>query len=148
MSVGSDTVKLVSTALDGGDGFTPLSEQEKLYSFAAAHKIPNLVCLGLRKCGIKPIEKFEQASLTGLYGCAVQEAALDEIGRAFTSRGIHYLPLKGSELRKLYPSDDLRTCGDLDILIEDGADRFLPEIASETGLEFKDDSGVEVTFVK
>jgi hypothetical protein len=47
--------------------------------------------------------------------------ALDELTRAFTSRGVRFVVLKGADFaRSLYPDAALRPMGDLDVLVASG----------------------------
>lgn len=56
-----------------------------------------------------------------LYGAvvgAVQRcAAFEELSRALSRRGIPHMPVKGYYLRQLYPAPEVRTFGDIDVLI-------------------------------
>ena len=49
---------------------------------------------------------------------AKQENVTKELCDLFEANGIDYLPLKGCILRSLYPSPELRSMGDIDILIK------------------------------
>ena len=49
---------------------------------------------------------------------AYQEMELDSLCYLFTSNGFDVLALKGSCIRKLYPQPDMRTMGDIDLLVK------------------------------
>lgn len=51
------------------------------------------------------------------YSYANGRAVMGQIGNAFQEAGIPYLPFKGEILRRYYPDPELRTMGDLDILV-------------------------------
>ena len=56
-----------------------------------------------------------------LYGAVLvsmrQIDAFNRLCRIFCENEIDYMPLKGCVLKELYPSDELRSMGDIDILI-------------------------------
>lgn len=56
-----------------------------------------------------------------LYGAIVgnlnRRVDFETLSKEFTVRGIAHMPVKGYYLRKLYPVPELRTFGDIDLLI-------------------------------
>ena len=70
----------------------------------------------------------------------LQMEQVDRVCQAFEKKGIQYMPVKGSLMKKLYPSHELRTMGDADILIQESQYPQIREIMIELGYEEKIDS--------
>ncbi len=86
-----------------------------------SHSMSTLVYTGAVNCGIDPEEPAMQR-LFSLYCKALlqSEGQLRQLKRlyaAFDEAHIDYMPLKGSKMKALYPSPELRLMGDADILI-------------------------------
>ena len=76
---------------------------------------------GAYNCGIPLDSELMQQYQTKYVRCMVrserQMRAAEKIYRAFEENGIDYMPLKGANIKKLYPQPELRLMGDADILI-------------------------------
>lgn len=88
------------------------------------HSLTTLCYDGAVRCGIPKTEPVMHQLFVG-YCKALQtsEGQLRQIGKickAFDENGIDYMPLKGSNMKHLYPAPELRTMGDADILIRVG----------------------------
>lgn len=62
-------------------------------------------------------ERFMTRAATYIAHSADQEDSLAAIFSTFEAEGIHYMPLKGTLLKSMYPSPEMRPMGDADILI-------------------------------
>ena len=60
--------------------------------------------------------KLFQKILSVIYIDQLQMAEMQELLNIFEREGIYCIPLKGSRTKSLYPSSELRTMGDLDLL--------------------------------
>lgn len=58
---------------------------------------------------------------------------LEEISQFCNTHKIRFMPVKGCVLKKYYPSSELRTMGDLDILIEPGKEKELHDFLTTRG---------------
>lgn len=80
-----------------------------------------LLCRGAYQCGIDTtnpvLEKFQVQYFQHLVSSEKQMAAVRQIYAAFEENGIDYMPLKGCNLKQLYPRPEMRAMGDADILI-------------------------------
>ena len=99
------------------DGFS-LEEAEALIQEQVM--LP-MVYVGARRCGIAcdtPVmQRFRTRYFLTLQKSEKQLRAVQEIFRAFEENSIDYMPLKGCNLKQLYPLPELRIMGDADILI-------------------------------
>lgn len=71
-------------------------------------KVENEIALG-----------FERLKRAGIAKAVNQEVELDALTRAFAEEGVDYMLLKGSVIKNLYPSSDMRSMCDIDILIRE-----------------------------
>ena len=74
---------------------------------ATAHNVP----ADIRKL-------FEKSIYVSIMQDARQDDALDELQSIFNSKQIKHMVLKGYIIKSLYPSPDMRTMGDIDILLQ------------------------------
>lgn len=85
------------------------------------HSVVPLAYQGAVNCGMDPREPVMQKLLMLYYRVLIhhekQARALDSLFAAFDGAGIPYMPIKGCNLKKLYPKPELRPMGDADILI-------------------------------
>ena len=65
-----------------------------------------------------------------------QMRALERIFQAFEENGIEYMPLKGCNMKKLYPKPELRPMGDADILIHTDQHEKISTIMRKLGFDF------------
>lgn len=104
------------------DGFSP--DWEMLYKRAKTHDVHTLI-YPILQCLDKSIALPEKLSAVWrsevFYTAACQESAIDGINdvlSAFNEDNIPVIPFKGIVLRELYPYPELRTMGDIDILVK------------------------------
>ena len=64
-----------------------------------------------------------------------QLAQLNRVFQAFEENGIDYLPVKGCLMKQLYPSHEIRTMGDADILIREEQYSNIRAIMMDLGFE-------------
>lgn len=93
-------------------------DENEFLQFCAFHKLENIVYLTI---GDK-LSEMAQKILSERYNrsvfvSATQQYYLEEVESALNENGIDYLVLKGRELVKLYPSEDMRQSADFDIYL-------------------------------
>lgn len=122
------------------------------YPLIKRHQIEAMAYDGAVRCGISADLPIMQ-QLFGRY-CRIllcsekQMAAIEALCKAFDAHGIDYMPLKGCNLKKLYPKPELRQMGDADILIrEEQYDRIEP-ILLEQGFLSKGQTEYEIKWYK
>ena len=96
----------------------PIAE---MYALAKAHQIVPLVYQGLylSETDLSAAEEMRMKTLKLAMGDQLQCSALSAITEAFSQNGIDHMPLKGSAIKNLYPSSEMRLMSDLDILIRE-----------------------------
>ena len=95
-----------------------------LFEISNKHKMQAIVYYQCRD--FLPIEsrlEFKNAFLSSLFFYGNYKAVLNEIRNNFTSYNIQFVSVKGISISKYYPIPELRTMGDLDIVIQQ-KDRF------------------------
>ena len=114
------------------------------------HHIAALVYDGAARCGIS----YQDPAMVKLFQVyyrflRVSEGQLRKVGRifrAFEENGIDYLPLKGCNMKALYPNPEMRAMGDADILIRlEQYSRIVPVMES-LGFEFQYETDHELVW--
>lgn len=108
---------MTGQALALPDGF----DLEAAATVIRRHHILPLIYDGAVRCGISPEHPLMRQMFVRYCGILRQSEqqlhALERIYRAFEENGIDYMPLKGANMKFLYPKPELRVMGDADILI-------------------------------
>lgn len=112
---------------------------DNIIKTAQRHQIVNLLYYGAVNCGISQEEPamkrwFSLVCQSMLHG-ERQYHELEQLLTAFSENGIEHLPLKGSVTKVLYPSKDMRTMGDSDILINPAQYKKLRLLMLKLGYE-------------
>ncbi len=157
MEAGLIAARLMAFAIDGVDpGLDKNAEidHEELMAFARSHSIANVICVALEKLNMMPPQyasEYNRLYKTGLIREATQEIETQDISEELCSRGIKHMLLKGSVMKYLYPSPDLRSMCDVDILYDTAHKAELEEIMTERGYTLADTSGtdkVNLSYIK
>lgn len=105
---------------------TALTEKDldKIYELSKAHDLTHIFSEALYKNGIfnlMPTEKpkFQNASVMAWFRYERIQFTYDEICTTFENGKIDYIPLKGAVIRNYYPSPEMRTSCDIDILVKE-----------------------------
>ncbi|MBS6679426.1 MAG: nucleotidyltransferase family protein [Clostridiales bacterium] len=136
-------VKLLDAYINKTDITLPPScSAEKLYEAGKKHSVLPILFQVLCRQGSdckdnsgEVMELFKKAYISAVYLASLQDCSLEELGEKLTERGIGYVPVKGSVIKKLYPEPDLRTMGDLDLLIQEKDRAAADEIMKSLGYE-------------
>ncbi len=116
---------------------------DEAYNFIQEHKIMALAYDGAVRCGVSKenpsMQKLFQNYIQGMFRSEKQMKAVGEIYSAFNENGIDYLPLKGCNMKYLYPKPELRSMGDADILIKKEHEQKAEDILKEMGYTQVDD---------
>ncbi len=115
-----------------------------------SHHITSLAYAGALQCGVSAqhpvMQSFFRSYCKALQVSARQMQKLQLLYGAFEENGIDYLPLKGSRMKGLYPSPELRLMGDADILIRiDQYEKIRPILVS-LGFEEKKETDHELVW--
>lgn len=115
-------LRLIKSALTGKacplpEGFS-LEECEQI---VMRHQVVGMAYEGAVLCGISKTEPIMQRLFQVYYQQIIksekQLSALEQMFDAFDENGIDYLPIKGVNMKKLYPNPAMRIMGDADVLI-------------------------------
>ena len=79
------------------------------------------------------VKKFEEKYMHGVFVDLNQQYYLSELEEAFSEQNIKFMPMKGSILKYVYPSTELRQSGDLDIYFCDEDSLKIKEIMTRLG---------------
>ena len=94
---------------------------EEAIQIAAKQSVLPLIFQGARNCGLPQNHPMMQKMLLHSYQQMVrserQMRGVQQLFDAFEENGIDYMPLKGCNMKQLYPKPELRSMGDADILI-------------------------------
>lgn len=112
------------------------------------HQLHAIAYDGAALCGIDKklpvMQTLFQAYLKCMLTSERQMEAAERIFSAFDEAGIDYMPLKGCNLKALYPMPELRLMGDADILIKLPQYELIKPIMKKLGFEEKRESDHEL----
>lgn len=125
-------------------------DMDAAYREMKRHQIVPICYVGAVNCGVDKTLSVMGAMFQDYYCCLVrsegQMRAIAMLCRAFEERNIDHMPLKGCNLKPLYPKPELRVMGDADILIRmEQYDRIKP-VMLELGYEEKIVSDYELVW--
>jgi hypothetical protein len=117
-----DILALLKTALlDAELKLSNSADLARIYGFAEEQQLVPLLYSGVlldpRLAAHPAASKFLERFLIHVSHDADQRDTVEQIFRAFEEAGVSYMPVKGTLLKNLYPSPEMRTMGDADILI-------------------------------
>lgn len=96
---------------------------DSLYCLAKKHDIAHIVSNFIHKNKIDvpsdTLQKFKKAEIMSVYRYEQMKYAYTQICDTFDSEGISYIALKGSVIQKFYPTQNMRTSCDIDILVRE-----------------------------
>lgn len=116
-------ILLIKSAITG-EAYTLPTDFDIAGAFETAdkHGITAIVYYGAYNCKIDASTDVMKNNLLKVYRqvmtCTKQDADIQQVLDTFENNGIKHLPLKGINLRKLYPKPEMRRMGDADILID------------------------------
>lgn len=124
-------------------------ELHSVFTTAKRNAIASIVYKGIGKSALQLPEKLDEAFREewdkSLYMFTMQMQQLAEISLLFEKAEIPFVILKGSRMREFYPSPELRTSCDIDILVR-ADDEKLVELMQGAGLSFERDGGTTLNF--
>ncbi len=109
---------LIKAALDGIPAVIPAGfGLDEYLAFAKAQQIEALLIIGLRKSGVSVSKEIRNRLLAAAMINAKQMTMAKQLCAVFQEHAIDHMPLKGSVLKPLYPSEEMRSMGDIDVLV-------------------------------
>lgn len=126
--VGALVIALIKSELNGTAVGVEVKEKltpevlPYVYALSKAHDLAHVVGDALFKNGVEvPAEikaKFLKQQNLAVFRYERIKFELEDICAFFDEKGIPYMPLKGSVIRKYYPRPEMRTSCDIDILVK------------------------------
>lgn len=120
-----------------------------IFSVAKKNSVANVVYAGIEKLKIaldkETTERYRNEKDIALYTFAMQLQQVCVLSDLFEKAQIPFILLKGSRMRELYPSPELRTCGDIDILAKAPDDQII-SLMQSIGFTFRKDGGTTLNF--
>lgn len=119
------TLSLLSSVINETEPKEPdfQPDWEFIFRFTKSHKVDNTVFYAIEKLNNKPeptlYKKWMDARNKCIHRNMIQRQEFASICATFEEKGIEYMPVKGFAVSELYPKEDMRYMGDLDILIKD-----------------------------
>ena len=144
-------ITLLKSAITGECYALPegFSLDEAMDQIKRHHVIP-LCYDGALRCGISAKEPLMKQLFAGYCQSLLKsEAQLREVERvctAFDENGIDYMPLKGCNMKALYPKHELRVMGDADILIRNEQRPEIVKAMNGLGFENTENSDHELVW--
>jgi len=127
---------------------------KEIYKLASCHSVANIAFYGVDRLKNKPEEELyskwretkDKAILKGITQLYERDIIIQEL----TALGIDICPLKGCIIKELYPTQDMRTMADLDILMDSSKKKQVEGAFREMGytLDHIDEEGHDVYFKK
>ncbi len=128
---------LLRCAVCGGEAELPQeTDWEALYQIAASQSLSGLCYVQLRALpGIPPeaLERFHQGFFSDAYHAANRAACMAAFTGKAAEQGIALLPFKGWAVKDCWPVPELRSMGDLDVLIHTADREQTDAILKELG---------------
>ena len=140
---------LIKCALANKAGILPegfsLEESEKLI---LRHQIVGLAYEGALLCSIPKDDPVMQRLFQNYYRQIIrdekQKFALKLLYDAFEENGFDYLPVKGLDMKKLYPNPAMRPMGDADVLIRMDQYEDIRRVMAQLGYQEGNQTGHEL----
>lgn len=118
---------------------------EAVESFAIKQNIVTLVYDGAVRCGFSTSNPVMQRLFHRYVKLVLhserQQVEMERIFRHFDENKIDYIPLKGCNMKQLYPKPELRYMGDADILVRENQYDKIQEIMTGLGFAEKKANG-------
>lgn len=122
---------------------------DEMLAMAKKQALANILYLGLKKDGsyseqeLLPLEEYGQMCT---FQYLRQEQELSRLCNSLKENNIRFVLLKGSKMREYYPSPELRSSCDIDILT-DASDEVIFDTMKALGYEYEKDGGTTLNFV-
>lgn len=124
----------------------------RLLNLAHYHGLVELIAYSVPKIEPSVDEQiastFERLRRTGIAKSVNQEIELEALCGKFVEQSVDYLLLKGSVLKDFYPTPDMRSMCDIDILVREKDMSAVDKIMQELGYTEKQESDHDVSYKK
>lgn len=135
-------ISLLSAYIRQGEGICEAgTDWEEIYQLGKIHSLSGMVYLALQadRCGDAPpapiLRKLKQDFTSTVIRAATQEHVMKHVIEVFARAEIAHILFKGYVLKAFYPAAEVRTMGDIDILIQPADRQRTHELLIATGFE-------------
>lgn len=117
---------------------------ETIYNLAQKHSVANMVCYAIEsldvedKPGQEVLGKLMKARQIVIGREMMQQYEVQGMLDAYEKAGIECVALKGWHMKHLYPSTDMRSMCDVDVLIKEADMKHIPDVMNSVGFKFGD----------
>ena len=133
-------IKILSTYLNKGEVDLQEADWEQIFDMASAHDLCGVVYAVVNErnvCEDKEIlNKLKSIFISTVRYSTLQEITLNSLVEILNKNKIRHILFKGAILRDYYPDKELRTMGDVDIVIDEKNQKLVHEILVKNGFEF------------
>lgn len=146
-------IKLVAAAVNSSSAPEKPDELkwEDIFAFAEKQNVLNLVSYACETLGQKPPKKdmqyLREFRKQKMVVEAEQQIETEDVMDRLEKAGIRYMPLKGFVVKNLYPSPDMRTMGDVDMLLDASRIDDAVEMLLSHGFSFHSDGDLHTNVV-
>ena len=113
---------------------------EKIYNVSRMHNIANIIGYAVMSekydMDVRLKQFFTKAVSDDIRLDVIQSQKSAELFERFNQEHIEYMPLKGLNTKKLYPSSDMRRMSDMDILIKEPQREKISSVMEDLGYNF------------
>lgn len=110
---------------------------EEIYNLACFHHVANIAYYSIERLKEPPssilLSQWKEIRDKAIVRDVIQNNEKDRIIHTLSNASISVLPLKGSVLKKMYPSSDMRISADIDILIRKEDQKKVKDIMINLG---------------
>ena len=119
----ADVIALIASTVNGfALPVNEITDWQGIIDFAKKQSVLNLVAYAAESLKIKPDERtmrfLDEFRMQKMVVEAQQELAACDACQKLDKMGVRHMLLKGSVMKNFYPSPDMRTMGDIDILVD------------------------------
>lgn len=125
---------------------------DRVYALCKEHGLIALVYYGIKASRLDInqdiLNKFENDIMMYILSDTKTDVIFSELSNIFDESKIDYMPIKGVVMREMYPKPEMRTMGDIDILIKEEQFKDISELMTKYGYELANESRHEYIYVK
>ena len=146
-------LKVIAAVIDGRELPKVQSDIDWkiVFNLCQQHNITSIVAHGIvskEYTNVPPEVKkaFSDTLFLNIVKDEKQKNEIKRISQAFTNEKLKFMPLKGIILKSIYPSSDMRTMGDIDILVDIDSMQKYCKVMENLGYTFVKDKENEVSY--
>ncbi len=124
----------------------------ELFNLSKIHEVTGIVAAVGRKCGyLVPadiIKKFDASLVASVFYSADCDSVYAEVSSALAEKSIKNIAVKGPVIKRYYPDPDLRTMGDIDLVIHKDDMANARKVVESLGFEIEECGVDEYKYIR